>query len=463
MPAGKDLVLTAALTSRLGRLDRGVAYVGQFGTLSAKLPTAMLAGLNGGSLPTAKLVAALAGPPLPSLATAILAGLNGGSLPTAKLAATLAGPPLPSLATAILAGLNGGSLPTAKLAATLAGPPLPSLATAILAGLNGGSLPTAKLVAALAGPPLPSLATAMLAGLNGGSLPTAKLAATLAGPPLPSLATAMLAGLNGGSLPTAKLVAALAGPPLPSLATAMLAGLNGGSLPTAKLAATLAGPPLPSLTTAMLAGLNGPSLPRVRSFWPAGLNGQLIADLYEPECGRLTEPGFELRGYAEAGRTLKLHEDSGGDVSLEYTLCLLNPAFAAQYRGWIQRSEERGPDWLRQAAASIRTLLLGLLHAAAPDNVVLLWVTKPDAQLDGHGRPTRRTKIAWLCSSIQDEGYRKFVRMELDSGLAVLELLNQAVHKNQFPELEESFTSVSARVRFAIRHIARLWERRRST
>ena len=188
----------------------------------------------------------------------------------------------------------------------------------------------------------------------------------------------------------------------------------------------------------------------------------LFPTLPELEHGGLTERLLYLVGYAQVDRPLKSYDDSETGASFEYTLGALNPAFAAQFRGWILRSEERGPDWLTQAAASLRKLLLGLLHTAAPDDLVLPWVTKPTTQLDQHGHPTRRTKIDWLCRSIHNEGFRKFVRMELDSALAVLDLLNQAIHVNEFPELEESFTSVSARVRFAIRHLVTLWERRRS-
>ena len=150
------------------------------------------------------------------------------------------------------------------------------------------------------------------------------------------------------------------------------------------------------------------------------------------------------------------HGDSEVDASLEYTLGALNPAFAAQFRGWILCSKERGPDWLTQTAASLRKLILGLLHNAAPNDLVLPWVTKPTQQLDEHRRPTRSTKLDWLCRSINNKAYRKFVRMELDSALTILDMLNHAIHVNEFPELEESFPSVSARAKFAILHLAKL-------
>ena len=151
--------------------------------------------------------------------------------------------------------------------------------------------------------------------------------------------------------------------------------------------------------------------------------------------------------------------DSRRSESLELELAAIEPAFADQFRGARLRSKERGPDWLTQAATSYRKLFLGLLHTAAPDELVLPWVHSPRDQLDCRGHPTRPTKIDWLCRSIRDKRYRRFVRIELSFALEVLDLLNQAVHATEFPELEESFTSVDARMEFAIRHIAKSFRR----
>ena len=144
------------------------------------------------------------------------------------------------------------------------------------------------------------------------------------------------------------------------------------------------------------------------------------------------------------------------DTSLVRALNKLNPVFTDQFQGAMLRSEERGPDWLRQTAVSLRELLLGLLHTVAPSDLVLPWVTERETQLDKHGRPTRRTKISWLCGSISHGGCRKFMQNEFESALAVLDLLNEAIHANEFPELEESFALVLARVKYVVYHMVKL-------
>ena len=148
------------------------------------------------------------------------------------------------------------------------------------------------------------------------------------------------------------------------------------------------------------------------------------------------------------------------DAFLEQRLGAMKPAFLAQFRGSTERGEERGPDWWTQAAASARKLLLGVLHTAAPDDLVLPWVTHPK-QLDQHGHPTRRTKIAWLCRSIPNETYQKLVKTDLESALVLIDTLHAAVHVDEFPEFEATFSWIYLRVKVAIQHILEIWWKER--
>ena len=248
---------------------------------------------------------------------------------------------------------------------------------------------------------------------------------------------------------------------LPAAPELDLPELLGLSLPKLDLPAVpeLDMPAVPGLDLPELLGLSLPKLdlPAVPGLDLPELLGFSLPNLDLPAVPGLDLP--ELLGFP-LQEPPKSSIESRRNVSLEFKLAAFEPAFADQFRGARLRSEERGPDWLTQAATSYRKLLLGLLHAAAPDELVLPWVQSPRDQLDQRGHPKRRTKIDWLCSSIQDKRYRRFVRIELYSALEVLDLLNRAVHANEFPELEETFMSVDARMAFAIRHISRLYRRR---
>ena len=186
----------------------------------------------------------------------------------------------------------------------------------------------------------------------------------------------------------------------------------------------------------------------------AGLDGRRISTVIRPFVS--TEPDTthdDPEGVPHLQRLDSVHEI---DAFLERTLGMLNPAFPRQFRGSLQRGEERGPDWWTQAAASERKLFLGVLHTAAPDHLVTDWVTNPK-QLDRLKRPTRRAKIAWLCRSIPNESYRRVLIAELDSALELIELFNTALHVDEFPEFEQSFPWTQLRLKVAIRYILEIW------
>jgi hypothetical protein len=146
---------------------------------------------------------------------------------------------------------------------------------------------------------------------------------------------------------------------------------------------------------------------------------------------------------------------------LERSLYALKPAFREQFLGMRRCAETKGPDSWSQGAASMRKLVKGVLHTVAADELVLPFVTDPKNQLDRNGHPTRATKIAWLCQFIRNEEYRKFVQADLTAALALIDLLDAANHKDEFPEFETQYVTVSLRVEVVIRHLVTLADARK--
>ncbi len=164
----------------------------------------------------------------------------------------------------------------------------------------------------------------------------------------------------------------------------------------------------------------------------------------------------------EEERSLSLRVDITTEtiVFLEGTLSDLSPAFLDQYRGAKARSTDRGPDWWTQGGSSMRKLLKGVLHTAAPNEVVLPWAIQNHKELDRVGRPTRATKVEWLCQFVPNDAYRAYVRTELNSALALIELLDATQHLDEFPEFEQQYDWTILRVEVAIRHILTIWKAR---
>jgi hypothetical protein len=142
---------------------------------------------------------------------------------------------------------------------------------------------------------------------------------------------------------------------------------------------------------------------------------------------------------------------------LEIVLPELHPPLLSQYRGAKACAAEKGPDWWTHGGASLRKLLKGVLHTAAPNDTVLPWARQNNKELDRLGRPIRATKVEWLCSFIPNDAYRAYVRTELNSALALIDLLDTAQHVDEFQEFEAQYAWTVLRVEVAIRHMLTIW------
>lgn len=145
---------------------------------------------------------------------------------------------------------------------------------------------------------------------------------------------------------------------------------------------------------------------------------------------------------------------------LEETLPALHAPLLDQYRAAKVRAVDRGPDWWTQGSASMRKLLKGVLHRGAPNELVLPWAKANNKPLDNAGRPTRATKIEWLCQFEQRAEYRSWVRAELESTLALIEIIDVAQHVDEFPEFEDKYNWIFLRAEVAVHLVLELWKLR---
>ena len=160
----------------------------------------------------------------------------------------------------------------------------------------------------------------------------------------------------------------------------------------------------------------------------------------------------------EGAAPLRITVVTETELYLEEALPALKPAFLTQYRGVKARTADRGPDGWTQGSASMRKLLKGVLHTTAPNELVLPWAVRNNKSLDDHGRPTRATKVEWLCQFTSNEAYRKYVQTELTSALALIGLIDTAQHVDEFPEFENQYDWIMLRAEVALRHMLALWK-----
>lgn len=186
-----------------------------------------------------------------------------------------------------------------------------------------------------------------------------------------------------------------------------------------------------------------------------------------------TMPGEIVFAQARFVRTVTTHEEVEdesaadeiwGDVQthtlgyIEAVLPELNPKLMKSWEGAWDAARRRGPDWARQAASSLRFLLIEALETVAPmDEVKKSNLPK---QYIKNGQILRLGQIHWLCEPLQNRTYVKVVRADLDSAMTIIEAMNEAVHREDYEEIEDSFRTMAVRSALALCNLLKLWKTR---
>jgi hypothetical protein len=71
---------------------------------------------------------------------------------------------------------------------------------------------------------------------------------------------------------------------------------------------------------------------------------------------------------------------------------------------------------------------------------------------------TRRERR--LCEPLLNRTYVKVVRADLDSAMTIIEAMNEAVHREDYQEIEDSFRTMAVRSALALCNLLKLWKTR---
>ena len=143
---------------------------------------------------------------------------------------------------------------------------------------------------------------------------------------------------------------------------------------------------------------------------------------------------------------------------IEAVLPELNPGLMKSWEGAWETARRRGPDWARQAASSIRFLLIEALEAVAPVEEVRK-SNLPSRYVE-NGKILRLGQIHWLCEPVKNRTYGKVVRADLDSAMTIIEAMNEAVHRDDYEEIEDAFRTMAIRASVALCNLLKLWKAR---
>jgi hypothetical protein len=184
-----------------------------------------------------------------------------------------------------------------------------------------------------------------------------------------------------------------------------------------------------------------------------------------------TAPANVVFAQARFVRTVTTHEEID-DVSpadeiwtdvqgqtlgyIEAVLPELNPKLMKSWEGAWDTARRRGPDWARQAASSMRFLLIEVLEAVAPVEEIRK-SNLPNRYVQ-NGQILRLGQIHWLCEPLKNRTYGKVVRADLDSAMTIIEAMNEAVHRDDYEEIEDAFSTMAVRAAVALSNLLKLWK-----
>ncbi len=134
----------------------------------------------------------------------------------------------------------------------------------------------------------------------------------------------------------------------------------------------------------------------------------------------------------------------------------LSPELMKAWRGVWDAVHRHGPDWARQAGASLRFILVGVLDAVAPIDAL----ADIPRQYVRDGKPGRLAQVYWLCVPLQNRTYRRVARADLESAISIIDAMSEAVHRHDYVEIEDAFDTLVVRAAIALCNLLKLWKAR---
>ena len=165
-------------------------------------------------------------------------------------------------------------------------------------------------------------------------------------------------------------------------------------------------------------------------------NHQPITEVLKPDI--IQYPSHEVYREAELLEQITVPEDEQAvsdeykvipipeERSLEDWLGEINSGLPNLLEGARKVLNTNNPDRARYAASSLRELIGHVLRQLAPEDKIRVWKTDPTYY--HNGRPTRRTRLLYICREIDFDDLSEFVNADVKSALTLIDALHAEAH-----------------------------------
>jgi hypothetical protein len=141
---------------------------------------------------------------------------------------------------------------------------------------------------------------------------------------------------------------------------------------------------------------------------------------------------------------------------IEAVLPEVSPSLMKSWKGVWDAARRRGPDWARHAGSSLRFILIEVLDTVAPVQTL----TDIPKQYYRDGKIMRPGQIYWLCVPLNNRTYRRVARADLESAISIIDAMSEAVHRDDYIEIEDAFDTMAVRASIALCNLLKLWKTR---
>ena len=153
------------------------------------------------------------------------------------------------------------------------------------------------------------------------------------------------------------------------------------------------------------------SLPPIEFYY----GNKFIESIYSPEIDVSEE---------DQSLSSELQKEIKDDI--ESYLARLDESLIKLWHGATQAIKSDNPDAIRHYSISLRELLTQVIHRLAPDDNIKKWSDMPEMYFDG--KPTRKARLLYVCRGIDHEPFAKFLRKDIESTLACINLFQEGTH-----------------------------------
>ena len=153
------------------------------------------------------------------------------------------------------------------------------------------------------------------------------------------------------------------------------------------------------------------------------------------------------------------------EIEEETSICItlletVDADLARPYVGARDALRGTNPDRTRHFLSSLRELWSHLLRQIAPDKRVLEWIPKDDEELLHEGRPTRRSRILYLCRDLNHGPLTNFIADDADIFVKFIEFFSR-VHELNTELSYRQLRGIQLRSDSWLTYILQIWRESR--